>query len=410
MSMFCDRQIKRFSFFIILYSVLMAAAVLWSCRSQMADAKTVFTEHDRAIASALLDQGVSREVIANAVVSTKVSAEGAELLKLLGVGEDTVDNSLPYFSRFAQRSSVKTGLLCLALVLVLSAGTFRFLWGRNRLFRQANEIVEDYRDNSDYSRHLPQGGGGEVSRLFDCVEQLAAMLRAQGEAEHRTKEFLKSTISDISHQLKTPLAALAMYQEIIENEPDNTEIVKEFNAKTGIALNRMEQLILSMLKITRLDAGNISFEKTVCPVKEVVEQAVNELTTRALRENKQIILSGDPDETILCDRDWTCEAVGNLVKNALDHTESGGIISISWERTPLMFRLSVEDDGSGIAPEDIHHIFKRFYRSSQSLDTPGIGLGLPLAKSIIEGQEGVISVESELHRGTTFTLSFLTKL
>lgn len=151
--------------------------------------------------------------------------------------------------------------------------------------------------------------GGEVFRLFDSVEQLAAVLRSQKETECRTKEFLKNTISDISHQLKTPLAALAMYQEIIEDEPDNTEIVKKFNGKIGAALKRMEQLISSMLKITRLDTGNINFEKTACLVKGVVENAVNELTTRAVHEKKQIIINGNPEQTVLCDMGWTSEAV-----------------------------------------------------------------------------------------------------
>lgn len=410
MSIFCDRQIKRFSFFLAIYSALMIAAAILFCRSQLADAKAMFTEHDIAIASALLEQGTSKEVVANAVSNTEVSSDGAELLKLLGVGADTIDQSLPYFSNFEQHSLAKICLLCVVLLLMLSAGTFRFLWVRNRLFQQANEIVDDYRNKNDYSRHLPRHGGGEVFRLFDSIEQLAVILRSQKETECRTKEFLKSTISDISHQLKTPLAALTMYQEIIENEPDNIETVKKFNGKIGTALNRMEQLILSMLKITRLDTGNICFEKTACSVKEMIENAINELTTRAVHENKQIIISGDSDETILCDMDWTSEAVGNLVKNALDHTESGEMIRITWENTPLMLRIFVSDNGSGIAPEDIHHIFKRFYRSKRSLDAPGIGLGLPLAKSIIEGQGGVISVKSDLHRGTTFTISFLTVL
>lgn len=409
MSIFCDHQIKRFSFFIGLYSILMIVVAIGFSRSQTADAKSMFTEHDMAIASALLEQGVSKEVAANAVTNTEVSADGAELLKLLGVGEGTIDHSLPYFSNFERQLLFKICLLCFALLLLLSAGTFRFLWVRNRLFQQANEIMDDYRNNNGYSRHLPQHGGGEVFRLFDSVEQLAVLLRSQRETECRTKEFLKNTISDISHQLKTPLSALAMYQEIIENEPENTEIVKKFDAKIGVAIKRMEQLILSMLKITRLDTGNISFEKTVCSVKEVVENAIHELTTRAAQENKQIVMNGDADETFSCDRDWTGEAVGNLVKNALDHTESGGTIRIAWESTPLMLRIFVSDNGSGIAPEDIHHVFKRFYRSRHSLDTPGIGLGLPLAKSIVEGQGGVISVQSNLQRGTTFTISFLTK-
>ena len=127
------------------------------------------------------------------------------------------------------------------------------------------------------------------------------MLQAQKETEHKTKEFLKSTISDISHQLKTPLAALMMYEEIIETEPDNAATVKEFSAKIGNALKRMEQLILSMLKITRLDTGNILFEKKVCSVQELVTNAISELTTRATQENKQLIVNGTSNQTVICD-------------------------------------------------------------------------------------------------------------
>lgn len=172
----------------------------------------------------------------------------------------------------------------------------------------------------------------------------------------------------------------------------------------------MEQLIQSMLKITRLDTGNVIFEKKRCLVKDVVENGVNDLTTRAKNEDKKIVMDGNPELSFLCDMNWTSEAIGNFVKNALDHTEAGGIVSITWEEAPNMLRIYITDNGMGIAPEDIHHIFKRFYRSKYSLDRQGIGLGLPLAKSIIEGQNGLISVQSILHQGTTFTLSFLTKL
>ena len=270
-------------------------------------------------------------------------------------------------------------------------------------------IIDNY-INNDYSCHLPQNSEGEIFRLFASIEQLATMLQSQNETEHKTKEFLKTTISDISHQLKTPLAALMMYQEIIETETENAETVKEFSQKIGAALKRMEQLILSMLKITRLDTGNILFVKQSCFIQELIENAINELTTRASHENKQIIMEGAPEQTIICDMDWTSEAIGNLVKNALDHTEAGGVIHITWKNTSTMSRILVSDNGSGIAPEDMHHIFKRFYRSKHSLNVSGIGLGLPLAKSIIEGQGGFISVQSVLHEGTTFSVSFLTKV
>ncbi len=109
---------------------------------------------------------------------------------------------------------------------------------------------------------------------------------------------------------------------------------------------------------------------------------------------------------VWCDPEWTKEAVGNLVKNALDHTIAGGKVKIAWQRSPIIVRLTVEDDGCGILPEDIHHIFKRFYRSRNSGNGQGIGIGLSLAKMIVEGQDGNLSVESSPGEGSIFRISF----
>lgn len=199
-----------------------------------------------------------------------------------------------------------------------------------------------------------------------------------------------------------------MYQEIIENEPDNPETVKEFSLKIGTALKRIERLIQSMLKITRIDAGSISFEKSNYSIPNILNHAISELTTRATNEKKEIVIGGDLNQMLYCDIEWMSEAIGNIIKNALDHTDAGGKITISWKQTPTMIRIFITDNGHGIAPEDIHHIFKRFYRSKNTSDSQGIGLGLPLAKAIVEEQGGILSVQSERLQGTTFTLSFLT--
>lgn len=248
-----------------------------------------------------------------------------------------------------------------------------------------------------------------MSRLFSSVDDLACALQAKGETEHRAKEFLKDTISDISHQLKTPLAALRMYHEIIEGEACNPAIVTEFSQKTENALGRMEGLIQSLLKITRLDAGGIDFEQKRIRLADLIRRAMAELWTRAELEQKKITLEGSLEESVVCDPEWTSEAVGNLIKNAIDHTSPGGNIVILWESFPAITRITVSDDGCGIAAEDIHHVFKRFYRSRHSLDRQGVGLGLPLAKAIVEGQGGVLTVRSVPDQGTAFTLSFLTK-
>ncbi len=242
--------------------------------------------------------------------------------------------------------------------------------------------------------------------MFGKVEQLALSLQARSEAERRAKEFLRDMISDISHQLKTPLAALNMYIEIMEEEAGQEDTVRRFTEKSMRSLERMEQLIQSLLKMARLDTGNIVFEKRQCFVSEVVSQAAGELLERAEREGKRILTEGMSEETLYCDQQWTKEAVGNLVKNALDHTERGGTVRILWQRSPVMMRLTVEDDGCGIAPEDIHHIFKRFYRSKHAGDRQGIGLGLSLSKLIIEEQGGSLSVESRPGEGSVFRMAF----
>lgn len=404
-----DRQIKKYFLFLISFLFLFFLLGTGFIIIQSREIQTLLLTRDNAVVTSLLDQGVSKTIIASAISNVKSSAGGAEFLASVGRTQQTASGLFPMISLISRTTGYQLLAAGIFLSVLLLTGTVLFFEKRERLYQQAAGIITGYIDG-DYSRHMPQVSEGTVFQLFAAVDQLATMLRAQNEREHRTKEFLKSTISDISHQLKTPLAALTLYQEIIEEEPDHPDTVKEFAGKAGVSLKRMEQLILSMLKITRLDAGSIAFEKESYQVAEVVRRAVGELTTRAESEQKELLLEGSPEERIVCDMEWTSEAVGNLVKNALDHTETGGIVRIAWEHSSYMVRITVADHGSGILPEDIHHIFKRFYRSKNSADSQGAGLGLPLAKSIIEGQGGTISVRSNPKEGTAFTVSMLTKL
>ena len=409
MSFYQDRQVRGYGLFLACFSLCIAGMGLLLSMVQMELAKASYLSHSAAIATALFQRDIPSTVIAAALTSTEISEEGTALLAMAGV-DASAESSLPPFHAQLQHISIAAALgMAILLVTALFAGTWVFFSARKRLYSQADQAVSGYLCG-DYSQHLPRSSEGAIYQIFAQVEQLATMLQAKTETEHQAKEFLKKSISDISHQLKTPLAALAMYQEIIADEPEHPDTVREFSAKISVSLKRMEYLIQAMLKITRLDTGNIVFEKDCLNVAALVSQSIRELTTRAERENKQILVDGDAGQQLVCDRDWTCEAIGNIVKNALDHTDPGGTVRIHWEHTPAMLRIFITDNGSGIAPEDIHHIFKRFYRSKRSLDTQGIGLGLPLAKSIIEGQGGMIAVQSEPGTGTTFTLSFLTEL
>ena len=407
MSLLHDKYNRWYCIFIAALVPLLFLIGLTVIDTQTAATKEMFLTYDNAIATSLLEEGVSKEVIATALMNTETDTTGNKFLAKIGLSNNTDIENLPYVSTVKNTTLISLFVMLFLWTLLLFLGTMLFLYRRERLYRKSENIIKDYIDGN-YTVHLPQSNEGNIYQLLASVDQLATMLQAKNDTEQKTKEFLKNTISDISHQLKTPLSALQMYQEIIENEPDNPETVKEFSFQIGTALKKIEQLIQAMLKITRIDAGSISFEKSNYSIPNILSHAISELTTRANHEKKEIVIDGDLKQMLYCDIEWTGEAVGNIVKNALDHTDAGGKITISWERTPAMIRIFITDNGHGIAQEDIHHIFKRFYRSKNTSGSQGIGLGLPLAKAIVEGQGGILSVQSERLQGTTFTLSFLT--
>ena len=303
------------------------------------------------------------------------------------------------FSLFLLLVSVLAG----TSILAVCCSYFR---KQNQIMEQAVSQINAYLDGNRNAR-IECDYEGELYRLFHSVNSLAAVLNAHADNELREKEFLKNTISDISHQLKTPLAALNIYNGLLQDEDIEVSSVKEFADLSEQELDRIETLVQSLLKITRLDAGAIVLEKTAENVADMMRDIELHFAYRARQEKKEIILSGSDHLSLFCDRDWLNEAIDNIVKNAFDHTESGATIRVAWKELPSGVQIVIKDNGCGIHPEDIHHIFKRFYRSRFSKDKQGIGLGLPLAKAIVEAHNGTIEVDSELGIGTTFTMNFL---
>lgn len=298
-------------------------------------------------------------------------------------------------------------LLCsVFLVIMFIAVCFGYFYRQNKTMEAAVSQINAYLAG-DTSARIPCDREGELYKLFHSVNTLAAVLNAHAENEQRSKEFLKHTISDISHQLKTPLAALNIYYGLLQGEANELSSVKELASLSEQELDRMETLVQNLLKITKLDARTMVMEKCTVNITEMMNDIELHFSFRAKQEHKTMILSGPEDVSLYCDRDWIAEAVSNIVKNAFDHTNAGNHIMIEWKQLPSMTCITVKDNGNGIHPEDMHHIFKRFYRSRFSTDIQGIGLGLPLAKAIVEAHDGNITVESVLEKGSTFTISFL---
>ncbi len=294
--------------------------------------------------------------------------------------------------------------LCMSALILLLC--YRYFKVQHRLMENAILQITEYLSGSrDIT--IECNDEGELYRLFHEVNSLVAILNAHAENEKRAKKFLKNTISDISHQLKTPLAALNIYNGIIQDEAGELPTVQEFCRRSEQELDRIESLVQSLLKITKLDAGMIVPEKSSEKIARLAERVKEHFLFRAKQEGKELRLLGGEELCLLCDPNWMEEAIGNLVKNALDHTEKGGLIQIEWRSFASILQITVQDNGSGIPPEDLHHIFKRFYRSRFSKDTQGIGLGLPLTKAIVEAHNGTIEVDSQPGIGTSFIMNFL---
>lgn len=302
--------------------------------------------------------------------------------------------------------------LCMPLLAVfalLSAGVLCCCWlcfaQQDRILADAVEKVRAYLDGNTAVR-IESTREGEVYRLFHEVNNLAAVLDAHAAKEQREKQFLKNTIADISHQLKTPLAALNIYNGLMQDETTEPVQLQQFAALSEQELDRMETLVQNLLKLTRLDAGAVVLEKTDENLAGLLRHTAQRFACRAGQEQKQLLLSGDDTLQLQCDRSWLEEAVGNLLKNALDHTAAGDSVWLGWDRFAGFVRVTVRDNGAGIHPEDLPHLFKRFYRSRFAQQTQGIGLGLPLTKAIVEAHGGSIEVESRLGHGACFTLLF----
>ncbi|HHW61286.1 MAG TPA: HAMP domain-containing histidine kinase, partial [Syntrophomonadaceae bacterium] len=331
---------------------------------------------------------------------------GQEFLEKLGYKEDMDTKLLPQADEFVFKYRLILLLFMVGSAFLLLGAFFWYFSRQQQEIEQAISAVQSFLGGNTSERIESDYEGG-LAKLFSSVNTMATSLNTHIEAQKQTKNFLKDSIADISHQLKTPLTALKMYNEIMQEESENPDTIKKFTLKTDDALERMEVLIQNQLKITRLDAGTITFDYKETNLQGLLQNITYSFETRAQREQKTILLYGEKNVSLFCDADWMTEAVSNLVKNALDHTDKNGKIEISWEETPAVTKITIRDNGKGIHPEDIFHIFKRFYRSRFSQDKQGIGLGLSLAKSIVEAHNGMITAESTLGRGSVFKLSFL---
>lgn len=298
-------------------------------------------------------------------------------------------------------------VLYLVFVMVIYFFTYKRL---HKVYTEVETISEMMSEMMEGKEDLPeeQYKEGAVGILYSNFYKVVGILKESRNRELNEKIFLRDIISDISHQLKTPLASLNVFVDLLlEDKVKDEAKQKQILNEAANQLSRMEWMVLSMLKLARIEAGAIQFDKKLVPVKPILMQAA-EGVQFLMQERKQTLLI-DCDDSIqmLCDGEWLTEAIINLLKNASDYSGEGKRIWIEVEDTKVYTRIYVKDEGVGIAECEMPNIFKRFYRVHQEVNPNSVGIGLSLTKSIVEGMDGKIRVQSVEGEYTWFILTFV---
>ncbi|MGX8834269.1 sensor histidine kinase [Amedibacillus sp. YH-ame6] len=245
---------------------------------------------------------------------------------------------------------------------------------------------------------------GELSILKSDIYKIIHILRQQADELRKDKHFLANALSDISHQIKTPLTSIMVMSDLLEEElPQEKKM--EFIVQMREQMKRLQWLISSLLKISKIDANAITFHKEQIALHEVIQHALEPFQILIELKHQECIVACDESIFIVGDKNWLSEAFANLIKNSLEHTAEGSSIEIKVQETPLHTRVVFMDCGSGISEEDLPHIFERFYRGKNAA-SDSVGIGLALSRSICIQHNASIEVTSKNHEGTTFTITF----
>ena len=286
--------------------------------------------------------------------------------------------------------------------VVLAAGCFYGWWRNRKMYRTIDRMLDEILDGEPVSQSDIREG--EISVLASKAKRVKEKVDLGISTAEEEKEQVKSLISNMSHQLKTPLAGLMMYREMLEDENLDEETRKRFLGKMKGQSEKIDWILQSLFKMVNLEQGAVVFEAEALPVRDTILDAVTAVLDRADRRNIRILTEPFEDRLLWHNRKWTAEVLVNLLENAVKYTEPGGRITISVCPMEMYTGIAVRDTGRGIRQEELTEIFKRFYRSRDVENIEGSGIGLYLSRLILEHEKGYMTAESELGEGSKFSV------
>ena len=320
-----------------------------------------------------------------------------------------------------QKKNLKTAGLFGALIVVFAGamtGLYLMLTGAKR--RKDIEELTTYLNkltNRIYDLQLKENSEDELSLLRNEIYKTTVSLRETSELSQKENAALTRSLEDISHQLKTPLTSIRiMLDNIIEDDDMPAPVRKDFLESISRQMEWIQSLVISLLKLARIDAGTVKLKKEDVNLEELVKDSIEKLAVIMDLKNVNVSLEpfekGDDAEkagresVIKGDYNWQLEAVTNIIKNCIEHSPEGSTVHVSLEPTNVFNRIIIRDEGEGISEKDLKHIFERFYKAENS-GPDSVGIGLSLSKSIIEAGNGYITVDSKQGEGSVFMITYV---
>ncbi len=313
------------------------------------------------------------------------------------LSNDTLFYNFTFLNLFVLLSS----LLSILFIML------KYNHNKDKKLKEITRYIEEI-NNRNYKLDIDDNTEDELSILKNEIYKTTVMLKEQAENSLNDKIAIKDSLSDISHQLKTPLTSITiLLDNIIDNPNMDNETKTMFVKDIRREIININFLVQSLLKLSKFDANVIDYSRKENNIIDIIKEAVSRVATLADLKNVKVKINGNSTDTIFCDFTWQVEAITNIVKNSIEYSNSNDVVEIYFENNKVYSQIIIKDNGKGIDSQDIKHIFDRFYKGKNS-SSDSVGIGLALAKTIIEKDNGTVTVDSVLGKGTIFTIKYCT--
>ena len=296
------------------------------------------------------------------------------------------------------RAGIVVAIISAFLILIHYISTYERYRKIASLASDINSVL-----HGDNAISLENYTEGELAILHSEIYKMTIRLREQQQKLMSDKAYLADSIADISHQIRTPLTSINLLVQLLSAPNLSDERRQELTHELYGLLSRIDWLITTLLKISKLDAGTVQFKVEKVSLETLINKSCSTLLVPIELRGQELVINATGD--FVGDLAWTCEAIGNIVKNCMEHTSEGGKIEIEATENALYTEIVIKDNGTGISKEDMPHIFERFYKGKDS-DDKSFGVGLALARMIITSQKGTVKAENRKPTGAMFSIRF----